>query len=106
MNSKPSIVNRKRSSDINDREFSSIAFKFKNVNNMLFIYDYFMHNRLYSNIKFYRVSKIKPFMEIRRYKTSNKGTIEHKIYSDFVLDWIKYNNPLWYKVPFVNKYLL
>ena len=106
LNTKPSIVNRKRSSDINDREFSSIAFKFQNVNNMLFIYDYFMHNRLYSDIKFYRVSKIKPFMEIRRYKTSNKGTIEHKIYSDFVLDWIKYNNPLWYKVPFVNKYLL
>jgi hypothetical protein len=23
-----------------------------------------------------------------------------------VIDWIKYENPLWYKVPFVNKYLL
>nr|YP_010718672.1 hypothetical protein P2Y30_mgp10 [Clonostachys byssicola]WDQ44275.1 hypothetical protein [Clonostachys byssicola] len=106
LNSKPAIVKRKRSSDIKDREFSSIAFKFQNVNNMLFIYDYFMLNRLYSDMKFYRVSKIKPFMEIRGYKTSTKGTVEHKIYSDFVIDWIKYNNPLWYKVPFVNKYLL
>jgi hypothetical protein len=23
-----------------------------------------------------------------------------------VIDWIKYENPLWYKVPFVEKYLL
>jgi hypothetical protein len=23
-----------------------------------------------------------------------------------VIDWIKYDNPLWFKVPFVNKYLL
>jgi hypothetical protein len=23
-----------------------------------------------------------------------------------VLNWIKYDNPLWYKVPFVTKYLL
>jgi hypothetical protein len=45
-------------------------------------------------------------MEIRKYKTSSKGSIEHKIYSDFMIDWIKYNNPLWYKVPFVSKYLL
>jgi hypothetical protein len=72
---------------------------------MLFIYDYFMHNRLYSDIKFYRVSKIKPFIEIRGYKTSPKGSIEHKIYSDFMINWIKYNNPLWYKVPFVTKHL-
>ena len=65
-----------------------------------------MQNRLYSDMKFYRVSKIKPFIEIRKYKKSIKGSIEHKIYSDFVIDWIKYENPLWYKVPFVVKYLI
>jgi hypothetical protein len=79
LNSKPSILKRKRSP-------SSIAFKFQNVNSMLFIYDYFMHNRLYSDMKFYRVSKIKPFIEVRKYKTSPKGSIEHKIYSDFMVD--------------------
>jgi hypothetical protein len=104
LNSKPAIVKRTRSSA--NKEYSSIAFKFQNVNNMLFIYDYFMHNRLYSDIKFYRVSKIKSFIEIRKYKTCSKDSIEHKIYSDFMIDWIKYNNPLWYKVPFVSKYLL
>jgi len=117
LNSKPFIITRKRSSHTfsemhssenssSKKEFTSIAFKFQNVNSMLFIYDYFMHNRLYSDIKFYRVTKIKSFIEIRKYKTFPKYSIEHKIYSDFVVDWIKYNNPLWYKVPFVNKYLL
>jgi hypothetical protein len=73
---------------------------------MLFIYDYFMKNRLYCDMKFYRVSKIKPFIEIRKYNLSPQGSVEHKIYSDFVIDWIKYQNPLWYKVPFVKKYLM
>lgn len=58
---------------------------------MLFIYDYFMHNRLYSNIKFYKVSKIKAFIKIRGYKFSPKASIdiEHKIkYTilDFIYD--------------------
>lgn len=103
-NCKPYINIRKKSSiKGNLKKFSSISFKFQNVNNMLFIYDFFMKNRLYSDMKFYRVSKIKPFMEIRKYKSSLKGSIEHKIYSDFVIDWIKYQNPLWYKVPFIKQ---
>jgi hypothetical protein len=32
--------------------------------------------------------------------------VEHKKYSDFMIDWFKYDNPLWYKVPCINKYLL
>ena len=103
LNSKPAICKRIRSSK--EKKHSSITYKFQNVNNMLFIYDYFMKNRLYSDMKFYRVSKIKSFIEIRKYKTSDKSSIEHKIYSDFLIDWIKYNNPLWYKVPFVSKHL-
>jgi len=107
LNSKPTILIRNKSSKLNDlKNFSSITFKFQNVNNMLFIYDYFLKNRLYSDMKFYRVTKIKSFIEIRKYQKSIKGSIEHKIYSDFVIDWIKYENPLWYKVPFVEKYLL
>jgi len=70
LNCKPTILNRKKSSRLGgSKDFSSIAFKFQNVNNMLFIYDYFMHNRLYCDIKFYRVTKIQPFMDIRKYKT-------------------------------------
>jgi hypothetical protein len=105
-NSKPSIFIRQKSSKSKGpKSFSSIAFKFQNVNNMLFIYDYFMHNRLYSDMKFFRVSKIKPFVEIRKYKSST-NFLEQKIYSDFLINWIKYDNPLWYKVPFVDKHLI
>ena len=107
LNTKPYVVIRKKSSKINGtKNFSSIAFKFQNANNMLFLYDYFMHNRLYCDMKFYRVTKIKSFIEIREYKTYPKDSLEHKIYSNFVINWLKYKNPLWYKVPFVNKYLL
>ena len=89
LNCKPYIVKRKKSS----KTFSSIAFKFQNVNNMLYIYDYFMRNRLYCDTKFYRVSKIKPFIEIRKYKISPLHSLQHKIYSNFVIDFVKYNNP-------------
>ncbi len=95
LNSKPTIIKRKKSSvSGGSKKFTSIAFKFQNVNNMLFIYDYFMRNRLYCDMKFYRVTKIKYFIEIRKYKTYPKFSVEHKIYSDFVIDLIKYNNPL------------
>jgi len=47
LNCKPTILMRKKSSSLGgSKDFASIAFKFKNVNSMLFIYDYFMHNRL------------------------------------------------------------
>lgn len=107
LNSKPTILKRQKSSKSGDpNKFTSVVFKFQNVNNMLFIYDYFMHNRLYCDMKFYRITKIKPFIEIRKYKTYPKYSIEHKIYSNFMMDWIKYENPLWYKVPCVKEYLL
>ena len=106
LNCKPTIIKRKKSSGSGRaKDFSSIAFKFQNVNSMLFIYDYFMKNRLYCDMKFYRVTKIKHFIEIRKYKTSPRHSLEHNIYSNFVIDWIKYDNPSWYKVPFVIKYL-
>jgi hypothetical protein len=64
----------------------SITFKFQSVKSMVFLYDYFMKNRLYSDFKFYRVSKIKRFIEVRDYKNEAKNSIEFKIYSDFILD--------------------
>ena len=87
LNCKPAILKRNRSSRASGpKDFISIAFKFQNVNNMLFIYDYFMHNRLYCDMKFYRVTKIKPFIKIRKYKTSPRYSVEHKIYSKFMVD--------------------
>ena len=94
-NYKPSVTLRK--------SYDSISFKYQTVKGMVFLYDYFMKNRLYSDFKFYRVSKIKGFIVVRDYKNEAKDSIEFKIYSEFILDWIQYKNPLWYKVPFVNK---
>jgi hypothetical protein len=107
LNCKPAILKRQKSSKLGgSKDYTSITFKYQNVDSMLFIYDYFMHNRLYCDLKFYRVTQIKRFIEIRKYKTSPRYSVEHKIYSDFMIKWIKYENPNWYKVPFVRKYLL
>lgn len=85
-NSKPFIITRHKSSHkTSGKIFKSIAFKFQNVDNMLFIYDYFMHNRLYSDMKFYRVTKIKPFIELRKYQNTPLNSVEHNIYADFII---------------------
>ena len=69
---------------------------------MVPLYDYFMKNRLYSDFKFFRVTQIKKFIEIRNLKHSEFDSVEYKIYSNFVLNWIQYLNPLWTKVKFIN----
>jgi len=94
-NYKPAILLRE--------SHSSIVFKYQNVKGMAYLYDYFMKNRLYSDFKFYRVSKIKQFILVRNFKNEPKDSLEFKKYSEFVLDWIQYKNPTWHKVPFVKK---
>ena len=83
-NYKPTILLRKHK--LSNKVFNSIAFKYQTVKGMVFLYDYFMKNRLYSDFKFYRVSKIKQFIIIRDYQKEPKDSIEFKIYSDFMLD--------------------
>src|SRR6516225_4779552 len=78
-NCKPYILLRKHKGS--NKIYNSIAFKFQTVNSMIFLYEYFMKNRLYSDFKFYRISKIKEFILIRDYKNESKDSIEFKIYS-------------------------
>jgi len=86
-NYKPSVLLRKKNaSSHSDKLYNSIAFKYQTVKGMVFLYDYFMKNRLYCDFKFYRVSKIKQFITIRDYKNDAKNSVEFKIYSDFILD--------------------
>jgi cytochrome c oxidase subunit 1 len=94
-NYKPAVLLRK--------SHNSISYKYQNVKGMVFLYEYFMKNRLYSDFKFYRISKIKKFIEIREFKNEPKESLEFKKYSEFILDWIQYKNPLWQRVPFVEK---
>jgi hypothetical protein len=83
---KPCVFTRKQKSKKSNKEYASIAFKYQTVEGMMPLYDYFMKNRLYSDFKFYRVTKIKEFILIRKYNKEPKGSIEFKIYSDFLLD--------------------
>lgn len=100
-NYKPSVYLRNKKNNSPGLIFKSIAFKFQTVNGMIFLYDYFMKCRLYSDFKFYRISKIKKFLQIRHYQKYPKDSLEFKIYSQFLLDFIKYQNPLWNKTPFL-----
>jgi hypothetical protein len=81
--------------------FHSLAFKYQTVAGMPFLYDYFMKNRLYCDMKFYRISKIKRFLEVRHYQKQSKNSLEFRIYSSFLQDFISHMNPLWARVPFV-----
>jgi Cytochrome C and Quinol oxidase polypeptide I/LAGLIDADG endonuclease len=100
---KPCVFFRKQKGKNKNKEYKSITFRYQTVKGMMDIYNYFMKNRLYSDFKFYRVTKIKEFILIRNYNKEPKDSIEFKIYSDFLLDWIQYRNPLWMKVPFIKK---
>jgi hypothetical protein len=102
-NCKPSILLRNKKNNTPGRIFKSIAFKYQTVSGMIHLYSYFIENRLYSDFKFYRVIKIKKFLEIREYIKYAKNSLEYKTYCSFILKWIKYKNPSWIKVPFVKK---
>lgn len=70
---------RKKTNQNKGKYFYSIAFKYQNVGDMVHVYDYFMNCRLYSDMKFYRVSKIKYFLEIRKYHKDLKDSHEYLI---------------------------
>ena len=78
-------------------------YSYQTVRGMMWLYEYFMKNRLYSDFKFFRVSKIKKFIEIRQFNKSSYESEEFFIYSKFLLEFIEYLNPKWTKIPFVSK---
>lgn len=100
----PSILLRKKTiNKIEDKKYNSIAFKYQTAGGMIHLYNFFMKVRLYNDMKFYRVSKILKFMEIRKYNKSPYDSEEFLIYSEFLIDWIKHDNPKWVTTPFVKK---
>ena len=103
-NYKPYVLCRNKTAiSESSARFKSIAWKFQTVKGMILLYDYFIKNRLYSDFKFYRVTQIKKFIEIRDYKNKPFESTEYQIYSNFLLKWIQYKNPLWNKTPFLKK---
>ena len=98
---KPAILLRdKKITGQPGKVYKSIAFKFQTVGGMIFLYQAFMKNRLYCDMKFYRISSIKRFLSIRHYRNQPDSSLEYKIYADFLLKWIQYENPHWIRVPF------
>lgn len=86
-NAKPAVSYRNHQSRITKGlVHKSICFKYQNVSAMLPIYDFFMVNRLYSDFKFYRVTQIPKFIEIRQFHNSEFYSPEFKLYSQFLLD--------------------
>jgi len=100
------LLRLNKNNQVRNKIFQSISFKFQNVQGMIHVYNYFMLNRLYSDFKFYRISKIKEFIPIRSYQNKPLNSIEFKIYSKFILKWIQYKNPIWVKVPFIKKIMI
>ena len=87
-------------------EHEFLIIKYQTVKDMIFLYEYFLKNRLYSDFKFYRISKIKPFILIRDFKNEPKDSLEFKKYYEFIKNWVQYKNPLWFKIPFINKIMI
>jgi len=103
-NAKPTVMKKIKSSSAGTSKiYNSINFKYQNVSHMLPLYDYAIKNRLYSDFKFYRVSQIPKFLEIRHFQKFPFESLEFKRYSTFLLNWIQHRNPKWTKVLFVNK---
>lgn len=86
-----------------NKDTESIRFSFQTVKGMIHLYNFFMKNRLYSDFKFYRVSKIPSFLLIRKYNKSPYDSEEFLVYSEFLLDFIQYLNPKGLNTPFVSK---
>ena len=98
---KPYIIERTHSNKSRGKIYYSKAFKYQNE--MILIYDYFMKNRLYSDLKFYRISLIPKFIEIRDFKKYSKDSPEKKIYNNFILKMMQYKNPKWGKLTYIKE---
>jgi hypothetical protein len=83
---KPSVIYREKTNQTKNQKFQSISFKYQNVSHIVPVYDSFIKNRLMCDFKFYRVSQIKRFMEIRHYNKYPFDSHEYKLYSQFALN--------------------
>lgn len=81
----------------------SLRVIYQSVHGMSAVYDYFLKRRLYSDFKFRRILSVKKFLNLRHYKHAAYGSVEQRIYSQFCVDFLSYQNPSWTKVPCVGK---
>ncbi len=89
---KPVVRKFEKRNQTQDKVFYSIRHVYENVGNMQRIYNYFKKNRCYSDFKYYRVMKIKRFLELRPYKSYPKDSVEFKLYNEFLKDFYTHLN--------------
>ena len=98
-----SCVYKIKTSQTKDKIFYSVLFRFCMVSKMIFLYDFVMKSRLYSEFKFYRLSQIKYFLQVRHFKNFPKKSFGHIVYSNWVLNFISYLNPNYNKVVYISE---
>ena len=98
----PKVYKLIKRNQTKNKTFYSIRFDFTNVNKMIYLYNFAMKSRLYSDFKFYRFCQIKSFLLIRHFKIAKKGSDEHKAYSKWVINFISNLNPNYTKVTYFN----
>lgn len=89
---KPKIYKLVKRNQTQNKIFYSIRFIYNTNHDMLCIYYYFKENRLFSDLKFFRVMQIPYFLKIRGYNNYPKDSIEFKLYNNFLIKFITYKN--------------
>lgn len=99
----PRVYKFHKRNQTRNKIFYSIRFDFTEVSKMIYLYNFSMTSRLYSDFKFYRFTQIKRFLEIRHFKNSEKGSPEHKAYSKWVINFVSHLNPIYTKLTYLSE---
>jgi len=97
----PKVYKFHKRNQTKNKIFYSIRFDFSRVDKMIYLYNFAMTSRLYSDFKFYRFTQIKRFLEIRHFKTFEKDSAEHKVYSKWVINFVSHLNPIYTKLNYL-----
>lgn len=100
---KPRVYKFHKRNQTKNKIFYSIIFDFTKADKMIYLYNFSMASRLYSDFKFYRFTQIKRFLEIRHFKKSEKGSPEHKAYSKWVINFVAHLNPVYIKLTYLSE---
>lgn len=89
---KPRVNNYKKRNQSRKKIFYSVRFSYDRISDMALVYNFFKKHGSYSQFKFFRLMKIKKFLEVRHFKNFPKGSPEHIVYSRCVFIFISYLN--------------
>ena len=100
---KPIVIKLNKKNQTKGRVFHSIRFVWQDVASMNSLYRFARNCRLHSRFKFYRCMQIKSFLKIRSFKTAEKHSYLHQVYSSWVIRFIRYLNPSYKNVKYYSE---